>query len=236
MTATPLRRATLCLGVALCAWLLSGCVVGGSIGTLRAVDVTNPVDSGTADIDVSRNNLTLGTVFDFRAVRFVTALEMIERTRTVDGVRAQSLDRVSLEDYDERRVMRLDIPLLSLWDFNPENPGPFRYPGLLDHRHTLDVWLRGGTHNLALDEGGFVGGALVWYKSGAIAVSLTADYVTEDTGVRALQESGAATNFDGFADGWVVGFEVTLAAGEYALDIFKIFLDYDKRGRSRWNR
>ena len=209
---------------------LCGCIAGGSAGTLQTGTLTSTAPGETADISVARRGYVIGTAFDFRAVRFVSTLEMVQRERAAAWSSGVTTDRSSVEaTYQERRMLRLDVPLLTLWNLET---GGLGYPGLLPRRHSIDLWARGGTSDiLQLDNGGFGGAALTYYRSGSVAVSLTADRWSEPTSIRGLGQDGYHT-YTGDAGGWVLGLEVTVGAGEYALDALEWMMDRDDEARN----
>ena len=201
--------------------LTSGCIVGGSVSQLQTDDIGSSGVPVTSVIE--RESMVVGSAFDFRAVRLVSALDM----RTLSPkpeTRSTLVKKSSKADYGELRMMRLDLPLLSLWDFESGGVG---YPGVLPHRHTIDVWARGGTSNADGDYELFYGGALTYYRAGGIAVTLTADRWGLETEVTTLENIGQVVH-QGDATGWAFGIEVTLFAGEYALDIFSDLWALDK--------
>ncbi len=220
---------TLALGA-----LAPGCIMAGNAGTLGASSLTNPVDDGTVDLSLDRRAFIIGTAFDFRVARVVTSLEMVTHEPLVGLTPDQRLDpTIQDKSYVERRLLRLDVPALTLWEFRE---GRIGYPGLIPHRHSLDLWARAGTADLDGDAGGFFGGALTYYRTGAFAVALTLDRWNEPADIRALRADGVNRTFAGDTFGWVVGFEVTLAAGEYALDIINELLGIDERIRQGGRR
>lgn len=210
--------------------VLTGCIAGGSAGTLQTGALTGTVPGETADVSVARRGYVVGTAFDFRAVRFVSSLEMVQREPSANWSAGVTPDQTSMDPtYNERRVLRLDVPLLTLWNLEG---GGLGYPGIMPHRHTIDLWARGGSSDiLQLDDGGFGGAALTYYQSGGFAVSLTVDRWTEPTRVRGIAPDGYHT-YSGDAGGWVVGLEVTLGAGEYALDAYDWLMDRDRAARN----
>lgn len=208
----------------------SGCVVAGNVGTLRSGELQTV--EGPATVEYERQSMILGTAFDFRAVRLVSALDfqVLNPTASTERLDPQADD----QDYTERRMFRLDVPVLSLWNFESSGLG---YPGILEHRHTIDLWGRAG---LAKNTGGFdpfYGGSLTYYRADSFAVSLTVDYWTIPAEVRVFQsETGGLSIVNGDATGWVLGLEVTLFAGEHALDIITSILEVDRRTRGRHDK
>ena len=213
--------------------ILSGCVTAAHTGTLTADGVTNSVDSDTLDMKVGRQSFSFGTVFDFRALRLVSSFEMVtKKTSLVLGAGQQADPSVGAR-FEERQLYRLDLPVLALWDFEG---GGLGYPGTMPHRHSFDLWLRAGTATFSQGRDGFLGAALTYYETDWLAFSLTLDRWVEPGGARAFSAEGVVRSFDENVAGWVLGFEVTVSAGEHALDIVTYLLEQDVkiRQRRRW--
>lgn len=232
-----LRRVARALAPALaalaCAALLSGCVVGGHMGNHQ----TGPLgDSAQVQqISQERQALTIGTTLDFRAARFTSALEMLNISQEVQtqGTRTVSPSEDDSQ-YTEHRLFRIDVPALSLWDFENNSVG---YPGMIPWRHTIDLWGRGGMVSRPGQQDFFAGGALTYYRSRAFAVSLAVDYWNSPMETRVSQASGEGfSSYNGRAEGWMVGFEITIAAGEYPLQIFQELFEMDQRHQENLRR
>lgn len=226
----PLAGAALAL---LCALTCAGCMVGGQLGQVSDPSLTSALSPNTtAELEVTQKTFLLGTIFDLRAARITVSLEMKSLQPQVSlspaGTPAPTAERSA---YLERRVLRLELPVLSFWDLDHQTA--LGYPGLMEHRHSVDLWLRTGTPDLGLDQGGFAGVGLGWYKTDFLAVTLTADYWSEPAGIEALGANDVLSTFGGEVQGWVFGVELTIAAGEYALDILGALLDMDRQIRDR---
>ncbi|MEO1268720.1 MAG: hypothetical protein AAFX99_11525 [Myxococcota bacterium] len=207
-----------------------GCIVAGNVGTLNSETFQTP--AGPATVEYERQSMVLGTAFDFRVLRLVSALDMqiLNPTSSRGELDPQSDD----QDYTERSMYRLDVPVLSLWDFDRSG---LTYPGMARHRHSIEVWGRAGVARNSSGYDPFYGGALTYYRANAFAVAITADYWTLPAEVRVFQnENGALNTLQGQATGWVIGFEVTLFAGEHALDIATSILEVERRTRGRHDR
>jgi len=223
--------ALLALALSLASLAGPGCILAANTGQLATQSIAASDNTGTADIDVQRESLVVGTALDFRFVRVVSSIEMLNRQTRLNvqtaAVRTPEMD----ETYLERRFFRMDIPALSLWNFDG---GGLGYPGLMDHRHSIDLWGRAGAVNIRSDFEGFAGAALTYYQSGMLAVSLTADHWSEPAQVQALNNFGSLTTFDASASGWVVGLEITVAAGEYGLDFIDMLVGVDAAARKQF--
>jgi hypothetical protein len=172
----------------------------------------------------------VGTVFDFQVVRVASILELSDREPSVKWSPGLAGDGTSTRTtYRETRILRLDVPVITLWNFDG---GGISYPGIIRHRHTVDIWLRGGTSDIfQLENGGYVGAAVTYYQTGAIAIGLTLDRWAEPTSVRSLELDGLYP-YQSDASGWLFGLEFTLGAGEYALDAVRLILDIDHDARN----
>jgi hypothetical protein len=210
---------------------LGGCVLGANVGTMRAADLTHGAAPGAkADVAVGRSAATQGAAFDFRFFRVESTLESLERVTGVE-VTPSATTQGDKTSHAERKVWRLAVPLVSLWDF--EHDEALGYPGLMKHRNSVDLWLRGATPDFDLSRGWSFGGALGWYWADHLGAALTVDVWTEPTHAVALLPSGVMVDFRGEAWGPVVGVELVLPAGEYALDIFEALLALDQKLRDR---
>jgi hypothetical protein len=209
--------------------LLTGCLAGGQLSQLGPAPLPALDDQPTAaQHELDQQTFLLGTVFDLRAARFVVSLELKTQSPTTTlSPSGQPAPDANRDRYIERRVFRLEVPALALYDL--QHNALFDLPARMPHRHSVDLWLRAGTPSLDLEQGWFVGGALGWYKAGAVAVALTADFWQEQADVQGFNPQGALTNFQGPIDGWVFGLEVTIGAGEYALEAIQWLLDLDDK-------
>ncbi len=216
------------LFVCLAALLLAGCTIGyrhsRHTGSLSR-------EIGELDIAGSGNTAQLATTFDFRYARFLLPFEVGRRKLTyqaADGGRdTQDLIR-------ERRLYRLDVPVLSLYDVNKGGFGG--YPGLMRHRHSLELWVSGET-NLQTDNEWWLDLSVVFYKYNGVAFlasfgggALPFDAATPRAGTRfPAVWRGNAPMFGG-------GLAITVTSGEFALDAFEYLLGIDKRHRTRAER
>lgn len=214
--------------------LLVAACTGCSIGyrhTVHASKFTRD-DGRVAQISGASDTAYLGATFDFRYARVLVPYEFGRRqifvTEQEDGYR----DEIDL--IRERRFYRLDIPVLSLWDFDEKSFGG--YPGLLRHRNTVDVWLSGETDFMIRNEW-WADISVALYRYGKVGFrlyggggALPFDAATPQAGTRFPRLwKGQAPYFGG-------GLEVILTTGEYGLDAFEWIADMDKRDRELWKR
>ncbi len=229
MSSTPHPTYLKLLAASLALAAAPACILAGTTGQLQS-DPVQPGQAPQGQLDVDRDAMTVGTAIDLRYVRLVSSIELLNTETHLTNTQNNPLTD-STKDYNERRFFRLDVPLLSLWDLRD---GGVAYPGLLVHRHSVDLWARGGVVSIDDTVEGFYGGALTWYKTGLVAVSLTVDYWNQSAQAQALNEFGSLTPYRADASGFVFGIELTLAAGEYALDFIKYLADYDDKVRKEF--
>ncbi len=211
---------------------LSGCLMATGIGQMENPALVSPLSEETADISLERQHFTLGTIFDFRAARLLVTLETLTLDPSLKFTgRALASPTATRQLALERRVFRVDAPVLSFWDF--ENKESFGYPGVMKHRNSLDLWLRGGLTNDG--ESHSLGGAVGWYEARFLGAYLAVDYWTEPTSVQGL-DGPIISTYAGNTSGWVVSLEVNLAAGEYALDAIDWLWAMDKKVRAKRRR
>ena len=219
-----MKRAAV-IGLAL---LLAGCTLG-----YRHTRHTGSIKRNIGELDIggSGNTADLSATFDFRYFRLLIPFEAGRRMLefTADDGGRDTIDLVR-----ERRYYRLDVPVVSLWDFKNEGFGG--YPGLLRHRHTFDVWVSGET-NLHVDHEWWIDLGLAYYRYNGIGVRLffgagavPFDAATPRPGTRfpAIWHGDAPTIGGGLT--------VTITAGEFALDLFQYLAGVDRTHRNRANR
>ncbi len=206
-------------------WLCSGCIVGvhhHQIGTtVEAADHSASVDGSVSGVD-------MGVVADFRYARIGMPFEgqRHQLEVDVDGEGSFRIDEVF-----ELRSVQLDVPLFSFIDFDDEPSGQ-RYPGLMEQRNSLELWVSGTAGVAPLNSTSATLG-LVYYRYGGLAARLYGGVsFTSYSGLAGTVEgSTGEVRRQGFAPGAVVGLEVTLAAGEYALELVQYLLEWDRSSR-----
>lgn len=215
-------------------WINSGCVAGVHH---HRIDATVEEAGDTVDIEGSVNSVDFGIVADFRYARLAMPFEGHRRQIEVD-VRdggAFSIDKVV-----ELRALRLDVPLWSAIDLADEPSGSW-YPGRMSQRHSVELWASGSVGVTPIHPKTATVGA-VYYRYGAVAVRVYGGLSSNPySGLDRSIENGGEVNHrrEGSVTGMVGGIEVTLAAGEYALELVRFIIDRDREGRStsdRWNR
>lgn len=213
--------------VGICFWISSGCIAGVHQhevrGTYQNQGFEGPVEGRVQSID-------LGIVADFRYFRLALPFEGQQRELQFFLDEGSVFHRI--DEQIENRTLRLDIPFLTIREFGA-NPSGKWYPGSIRRRHSLDLWLSGSL-GLAPINPATAALSLTYYQYSRFAVRLFGgvSFTPYDDVMRAFD--GGATSFTpvaGYATGAVFGLEFTLAAGEYGLELFQFFLDYDRTSR-----
>lgn len=200
---------------------LSGCMVGGYH---QRISSSFEEAGQPRQAEGSINAVTLGVVADFRYVRLGMPFEGQQREFVVsDGEQ-----ELPVEEVVELRSLRMDVPLWSFRNFKTKSMG---YPGLMPKRESLELWATGSV-GISPIPTRTVGLGLVFYRFGSVAVRVHGDYVMAPYSVDARAFEGTE-RWEGHAPGWMAGLEVTVAAGEYALELIKFVLDVDETSRER---
>jgi len=184
----------------------------------------------TVDIRGTSDATQLAIVADFRYVRLLLPADFVVQqfhfTDEDGGVDEKT-------EIQERRAFRIDVPLLTLWNLDD---GGLAYPGALAHRHSIELWLSGETQlRKKADYWADVG--LVYYATDGVGVRLFGGY----TSVRYRATTSPPGQefprlFEGRANGFGGGIELTFTAGEHALDLVKWLIGVDRRYRERERR
>ena len=196
----------------------AGCVVGYRYDSVSDTVVN---DSGQSSrVEGHGHVVYTGLILDFRVLRFSYPYVGGQYEIEASGPGAVSTDS---QAYNTReQSFHLDVPLLSIWS---EENG-IGYPGTLEHRHSIDLWLS-GTANFYGGPHGWVEGGLVWYKHDLMAVRLFGGWGETPVDVAVEMQRGDGTTstafFDSTAGGPSGGIEVTVLAGEQALDFLNWF-------------
>jgi hypothetical protein len=206
---------------------MTGCIVG--VRGHQFTGTVTAVDGEVADMSGSAQGMELGVVADFRYFRLSMPFEGVEAV--LKGKSRQGGSFVS-QDYTEFRALRLDLPLLSIREFSSGRW--FRYPGTLVHRTSLEIWWTGALEP-SRNPYWWTDLGLTYYHHNAVAVRLFAGYteypfreVMRGRIVDGLQQT---RTWEGRAPGVSFGLDVTLFAGEHALDLLMYLLDEDRRQR-----
>lgn len=152
---------------------------------------------------------------------------LIEYRDNATGVGRRKIDRTN-------RAFRLDVPLISLWDFR--NSVAFEYPGLMRRRESLELW--------GIMESNFkeefpwaAGGGLVYYWYRRFSLGVIAGYGSApfSGGLEGIGR-GYPTTISGRHEGVWVGLDMTLFAGEFALELWDYVVAKDRRERKLFER
>lgn len=221
------------LWVGLVGWIGSGCIAGVHH---HRIDATVQSEQGVADVDGTVDSIDLGLVADFRVFRL--GLPFQGQRRTLD-VAFRDGGAFRIDEVLEIRAFQLDVPIWSFKDFS-DNPSGKRYPGRMRQRQSLEVWGTASVGWTPVSPVSLTAGA-VYYKYGGLAFRVYGGVSwTPYSGIERsiIDGSELSQRRDGRAPGLVGGIEVTLAAGEYALELFRFIRELDRDGRTatdRWN-
>lgn len=213
--------------VGLGGWVNFGCIAG--VHHHRVSGSADHHQGQIADVSGTVDSVDLGLVADFRVLRLGMPFEGQRRTLEVDN---REGGRFTVDEEVENRTLRLDVPLWAITEFATEPTGK-SYPGRMVRRHTLEVWASGSVGVAPIHPATATAG-LVYYRYGGIAVRLYGGFSrTPYSGTERVNIGGASAHQrrEGYAPGGVIGLEVTLAAGEYALELARFILDLDREGR-----
>ncbi|MFU8807322.1 MAG: hypothetical protein ACNA8W_26170 [Bradymonadaceae bacterium] len=207
-----------------------GCIVGVR-GHQFAGTVT---DHGqTADVTGSAHAMELGIVADFRYFRLALPFEGLEATLTGSG---RDGGRFVTEGYQEFRALRLDVPLLSFYEFSKKSW--LGYPGRMVHRQSIELWWTGAMEPTS-NPYWWTDVGVTYYHHNLVAVRIFGGYaeLPFNEAMRGVFVDGQQTtrNWEGRAPGISFGLDITLFAGEHALDFLMYMLDEDRRQRKNNN-
>jgi hypothetical protein len=214
---TQLRCARLahrCL-LLICAVCLSGCVVGYRHQTVSD-EVVNEF-SQSATVEGSSDMVYLGLILDFRILRFGTPAVGGNVELAANNERGAYRDEYN----QQMNGFQLDVPLVSFWS---EEEG-FGYPGVLKHRHSVDLWVS-GTYVPVSPPNWWTDASLVYYNHNLFAVRVFGGYGQIPFDGTLTGYSNGSQTFDMFettVGGPTYGVEFTILAGEQALDFINWF-------------
>ena len=206
----------------------AGCTYGYRYTNLGS---THTEQGRSVDVQGHAHTFLAGVVLDFRYARLgipfeglVVDLELEDELGGVD----------TLEDYDEMRSYRLDVPLLTIFDL--EHDVWWRYPGAIRHREGIELW-GSAMSNLKERHHWWADLSVAYYNYNGLGARLFAGY--GELPFRASTHGvGPAfpLRWEGQAGGWGGGVEVTLTTGEYALEALEWLLDRDREERREFDR
>ena len=219
------------LVVGLVGWMNFGCIAGAHH---HSIDTTVMNQGDALDVTGEVNSVDLGITADFRYFRVGLPFEGHRRKIDVD---IQEGGFFEIDRVVELRALRVDVPVVSLFDFSDEPSGQ-RYPGLMKQRNSLELWLS-GSMGISPIRPATASAGLAYYRYGAFAVRAFGGFSTNPfRGIERGHAGGTSsiTRRSGYAPGWMAGVEVTLAAGEYALELVQFILDWDEDARDSIDR
>lgn len=208
------------------AWACTGCAVGYR----HQWGQERPYDRGvSADVNHSADVFYAGVVFDFRFIRFLTPQEEFIHDETfVDDLGGRSANH----GRRTQRMLRVDVPVLSVW--TPKDGAELKYPPTMKMRDSLE-FVVGGDIDL---EGGRtmrVDGAIAYQHSQWAGLRAFGGWHWSNYhGSTRSIDQPVARIWDGTVDGPQVGVELTMFAGEYALQVVEWLIKKDERYRKQY--
>lgn len=216
------------VAVAVAVSMLAGCTFGAHHYRIGGTDHQQ---DHTARVDGTVSGVDIGVVGDFRYLRLGLPYEGQRHQLSVDIEEGGGFD---IDRSLELRTLRLDVPVFSFRDFS-EEPSGRRYPGRMEQRHSLELWLSGSVGVSPISPATATA-SLTYYRYGAWAARLYG-------GVTSVPYSGTSPSTDdgrdrlvrqeGRVPGIVVGIEMTLPAGEYALELVEFIIEWDEEADGR---
>jgi hypothetical protein len=216
------------LAILMILWL--GCVVCGSGCTIgyryHHVDSAVTSAAGTSGrVEGGGHMVELGVVLDFRYLRLILPYlganyELELSAGEGSGGRQSSMM--------EKRGIRLDVPVLSLW--NGENGWEAGYPGVMEHRESVELWLS-GTGRFSRPGLGFADLGLVYYHHDLVAVRAFGGWGAAPFERNSTSFGPGGLRYEYWEEsvgGPTAGVELTVGAGEQALDFIKFFVGNQK--------
>lgn len=188
-------------------------------------------DDHSARVDGTVDGVDLGVVADFRYFRLGLPYEGQRHEMAVEIEDEGGFD---IDSTFELRTLRLDVPVFSFRDFS-DDPSGRRYPGRMEGRHSLELWLSGSVGVSPISPVTATAG-LTYYRYGAYAARLYGGMsMTPYSGLTQTNTQGPdrTVRREGHAPGIVVGVEMTLAAGEYALELVEFIREFDEEADGR---
>lgn len=203
--------------ICLLATIASGCTLGYRYHSLDS-NIANATGAN-AQVEGSGHTVEFGIVLDFRYFRLVSPYLGSTYEMDITDSRGGGGHQSSLE---EVRAVRLDVPLVSLLN----EDGTIGYPGIMVHRKSLELW---GTVTARPSELPlwYADLGVVYYHHNLVAVRAFGGWgaVPFDGQTSRLGKDGVDYEFwQANPDGFTGGIELTLGAGEQALDFIKFFI------------
>jgi hypothetical protein len=207
---------------------LTGCTLGYRYHHLDS-DITNATGAN-AQVEGSGHTVELGIVLDFRYFRFVSPYMGSTYEMDIADSRGGAGHQSSTE---EVRGVRLDVPLVSLVN----EDGAIGYPGTMVHRkESWELWASVTARPSKLPLW-YADLGVVYYHHDLVAVRAFGGWgaVPYDGQTSRFNQDGAIYEFwEANPNGYTGGIELTMGAGEQALDFIKFFIsNQDKAGEPR---
>ncbi len=198
--------------------VLTGCTIGYRYH--RIDDTISNAVGANAKVKGSSQMVELGVVLDFRYFRMVAPY--LGAKNEMD-IAASDGGGDHKSQVIEERGFRLDVPVVSVW--NDDDGFSLGYPGTMVHRNSLELWLS-GTGRFSQPPMWFGDVGLVYYHHNWAAVRVFGGWgempVTGQTST--FDAQGSQFQFwKTTAGGFTAGADLTIGAGEQALDFLKYF-------------
>jgi len=203
---------------------MSACAVSG-----RHQWITG--SSEDAHVEGSVDSVGSSIVADFRVLRVQYPVTFqrgsVRYFDDATGKAEKQIDRTE-------RWFQLDVPLLSLWDFKEHQA--LGYPGLMKRRRSLEIWVTGSSN---LKEG-FpfnIAAGPVYYQYRHFAVGALFGWGSAPfaSGLQGVGE-GYPNAISGRHEGFWIGLDMTLFAGEFALELWDYLMESDSRHQKLFGR
>lgn len=205
---------------------LTGCSVGYR-HTAHGSTMTRD-DGRELDIRGKGDAAQLYASIDFRYFRFGVPFDVGRRRLFLED---QEGNKDQLDLIRERRIFRLDVPVLSLRDLEEKQFGG--YPGLMRHRHSIELWISGES-DLATEHEWWADIGIVYYKYNGIGLRAYGGVGSLPfTASTPVQGTRFPRIWEGRAPMFGAGIELTVTAGEFGLDVLHFLLGIDREHRER---
>lgn len=199
----------------------SGCTLGYRYHHLDS-EVTSAAGAN-AQVEGSGHMVELGVVLDFRYFRagnpYVGASYEMDLNEPGGGGTYKS-------STIETQPFRIDVPVVSLWS----EDGGIGYPGTMIHRQSVELWLSGTLRPSELPMW-WADASLVYYHHDMVAVRAFGGWGAVPFDGETSQFGPGGTTYEFYettAGGYSAGVELTVGAGEQALDFIKYFIGSQK--------
>lgn len=207
---------------------LTGCTLGYR---RNQYNTTVTRDTGPSlEVKGHADNVEVMLTADFRYFRLGVPFE---GGRTVLKFEADNGSTDRSETVRERRFFRLDAPILSV--FQAEQGWGLWYPGVLEKRSSLELWVNVEADFLQRGHR-WADLGVMWYRYNSVGFKIYGGIGSEAFRASTTADEGFVRVWDNRALNWGVGVEITVTAGEYFLQFLKFLGKVDDRHQKRIKR